>query len=369
MAAHELPGGGYSAPQFVAGAGEIPVPPAWDPAAFRQRSRLEQLALSCAARALVDAGLLDAPGPLRIGLVLGLGAEYLRTWELDFLAGGSRVFEPDNDTQSVVHRVHGDLGLSGPAAAVAAACASGAFALALARQWVRRGWADLCLAGSGDLITPMAYAGFRNLRALSRRDDSPAAASRPFDRDRDGFVMGEGGAVFVLEPEDRARRRGARPYGELAGFGATSDASHMVIPSSDPEPASRAMRRALENASINAGEVDYVNAHAAGTPVGDRAEAHALRMALGESVERVPVTSTKSMTGHLLSGAAAVEALACLVALDRQAIPPTINLDNPDPQCALCHVPHEARPHRVRTAASNSFGFGGSNTCLVFKAA
>ncbi len=369
VAAEAISGDGQGPPQFVARVRDIPVPPTFHPGRFQTRDRLEQLVLSCAGRALADAGLLEARGARRIGLVLGLGAEHLRLWEQDFLAGGTRVFDPGLDTPSLVHRVHRDLALVGPATAVAAACASGAFALALARRWVHEGWAELCLAGSADLVTPMAYAGFRNLRALSRRDESPAAASRPFDRDRDGFVMGEGGAVFVLEPEPLARRRGARPYGELAGFGASSDASHMVIPSSDPEPACRAVERALEDAGIDPDEVDYVNAHAAGTPVGDRAESHALRRALGASVERVPVSSTKSMTGHLLSGAAAVEALACLVALDRQAVPPTINLDHPDPECALCHVPHEARPHRVRVAVSNSFGFGGSNTCLVLKAA
>jgi 3-oxoacyl-[acyl-carrier-protein] synthase II len=261
------------------------------------------------------------------------------------------------------------LGLGGPAVAVAAACASGGFALGLGRQWIERGWVDLCVAGSCDLVTPMAYAGFRNLRALSRREGPPAAASRPFDRDRDGFVMGEGGAALVLESDAAAKRRGARVYGEFAGFGATSDASHMVIPGSDPQPASRAVRQALDDASLDPDDVDYVNAHAAGTPVGDRAEANALRLALGEAAPRVPVSSTKSMTGHLLSGAAAVEALACLVAIGRQAVPPTINLDQPDPECELLHVPHTARPARVRVAASTSFGFGGSNTCLLFREA
>ena len=253
--------------------------------------------------------------------------------------------------------------------AIAAACASSGFALSLGRQWVRSGLVDLCLAGGCDLITPMAYAGFYNLRALSRRDGDPEKASRPFDRDRDGFVMGEGGAVFVLEPASRARRRGARAYAELAGCGATSDAAHMVIPSSDPQPASRAIQLALADAGVNPDEVDYVNAHAAGTPVGDRAESHALQLALGEAVASVPVSSTKSMTGHLLSAAAAVETLACIAALDQQAVPPTINLDNPDAECCLRHVPHQAQSRPVRIVASNSFGFGGSNVCLLLRAA
>ncbi|MBM4090517.1 MAG: beta-ketoacyl-[acyl-carrier-protein] synthase family protein [Planctomycetes bacterium] len=355
--------------QFAAAIGDIPVPPGWDPGSFSQLARLEQLSLSCAARALTDAGLWEQRQDLRVGIVLGMGAEYLRVWELDILAGGRRVFEPERDVQSVVHAVREKLDLSGPAAALAAACASSGFALALARRWIQLDLVDVCLAGGCDLVTPMAYAGFHNLRALSRRTDDPEKASRPFDRDRDGFVMGEGGTVFVLEPNNLAGQRDARVYGELAGCGTTSDASHMVIPSSDPQPASRAMQMALENAGVRPQDLGYVNAHAAGTPVGDRAETRALRLALGESAMHVPVSSTKSMTGHLLSAAAAVEAMACLVALQRQTIPPTINLDNPDEECCLLHVANQAWDRPVRVAASNSFGFGGSNICLVLRAA
>ena len=369
VAAHRLFCEEADASQFAAAIGQIPAPPAWDPQAFCRLNRLEQLALSCTAHALTDAGLRDERSQLRIGLALGLGAEHLRIWELDMLSGGRRVFDPHIDTESVVHFIRRELRLSGPAVAVAAACASGGVALALGRQWIQSGWVDVCLAGSCDLVTPMAYAGFHNLRALSRRDGSPEAASRPFDRDRDGFVMGEGGAVLVLESADHGRRRRAQAYAELAGVGCASDASHMVIPSPDPQPASRAIRLALEDARLNPEEVDYINAHAAGTPVGDRAEARALQLALGEATSRVPVSSTKSMTGHLLSGAAAVEALACLVALKHQAIPPTINLDDPDPECSLHHVPHHARCQKVCVAASNSFGFGGSNTCIVLRKA
>jgi 3-oxoacyl-[acyl-carrier-protein] synthase II len=214
----------------------------------------------------------------------------------------------------------------------------------------------------------MALAGFGNLRALSRRNAEPQLASRPFDRGRDGFVMGEGGAVFVLESAAAARRRGARAYAQVAGCGASSDAHNMVIPSSDPEPAIAAMRQALADAQVEAGQIDYINAHATSTPVGDVAEARVLQAVLGDSLRRVAVSSTKSMTGHLLTAAAAVEALACLIAMHRRAIPPTINLDDPDPECDLCHVPNEARPAEVRVAVSNSFGFGGSNTCLVLQA-
>ena len=173
--------------------------------------------------------------------------------------------------------------------------------------------------------------------------------------------------MFVLESESRARRRGAKAYGAIAGVGATSDAFHIVIPSSDPAPCVRAMRSALADAGVNPDELDYVNAHATSTPVGDAFEARALREVLGGAVGTVPVSSTKSMTGHLLGATAAVEALACLAAFDRQAAPPTINLDDPDPDCDLCHVPHEARPHAVHAVLSNSFGFGGSNICVVFR--
>lgn len=369
VAAHQLLPQDPSQRQFIAAVDEIPVPPGWAEADFRRYKRLEQLTLSCTARALDDAGLADGRDDLRIGVVLGLGAEYLRIWELDMLAGGNRVYTPDQDLLSVVHLIQRELGLNGPAVSVAAACASGGYALGVARRWLQLGWVDACLAGGCDLITPMSYGGFYNLRALSRRDDSPALASRPFDRARDGFVMGEGGSVFVLEGEAAARRRGASAYAEFAGFGATSDASHMVIPSTEPQPASRAVRLALDDAGVNPEDVDYVNAHAAGTTVGDRAEARVLQLALGDAVARVPVSSTKSMTGHLLSGAAAVEALACLVAIRHQALPPTVNLDDPDPECDLQHVPHCARPASVRVVASNSFGFGGSNTCLVFRKA
>jgi 3-oxoacyl-[acyl-carrier-protein] synthase II len=218
-------------------------------------------------------------------------------------------------------------------------------------------------------VTPMSLAGFGNLRALSRRNDQPELASRPFDQERDGFVMGEGGAVFVLERADSASKRSAHVYGEVAGCGASSDAHNMVIPSPHAEPAVEAMRQALADASLNPSEIDYLNAHATSTPVGDVAEARVLEAVFGSALPQVPVSSTKSMTGHLLTAAAAVEALACLIAMERQALPPTINLQQPDPDCPLRHVANVAEDHKVRAAVSNSFGFGGSNTCLVLRAA
>jgi 3-oxoacyl-[acyl-carrier-protein] synthase II len=336
---------------------------------FAALQKLEQLVLWCCAGALRDSGWWSRRNEVRVGLILGMGAENPILWEADYLNGGDAVFHPERDDAPTVERVRRALGLSGPTASVSAACASGNCALAQARQWLQLGWVDVCLAGACDAaVTPMSLAGFGNLRALSRRNTEPALASRPFDRGRDGFVMGEGGAVFLLEPATHARARGARAYAEVAGFGASSDAHHMVIPSPDPEPAADAMRQALDDAGVDPSEVGYVNAHATSTPVGDVAEARALHAVLGEAVRRTPVSSTKSMTGHLLTGAAAAEALACIVAMQRRAVPPTINLDDPDPECDLCHVPNEARPATVRVAVSNSFGFGGSNTCLVLKA-
>ena len=215
-------------------------------------------------------------------------------------------------------------------------------------------------------VTPIGLATFGNLRALSRRNSDPAAASRPFDRGRDGFVLGEGGVVFVLERAGRARRRGARVYAAVAGCGNSSDAHHHVIPSPDPAPAAAAMRLALADARVELGAVDHVNAHATSTPVGDTAEAAVLRVVLGDHADRIPVTSTKSLTGHMLTAAGAFEALACLTALRHQTIPPTINLEDPDVD--LCLVANEARPHSIRVTVSNSFGFGGSNTSLVLRA-
>ncbi len=348
---------------------QVPCPPDEDPIAFAKLHRLEQLIRWCCGSALRDAGWWERRREVRVGLVLGVGAEWLIRWEADTLAGGRAVLEPHHDADTIVSLTARHFGLSGPVATVSAACAGGNYALAQGKQWLELGWVDVCVAGACDMgVTPMSLAGFGNLRALSRRNAEPQAASRPFDKNRDGFVMGEGGAVFVLEPEAAARRRGAKVYAAVAGFGASSDAHNMVIPSPDPEPAIAAVRRALADAEVNPTDVNYINAHATGTPVGDVAETRVLTTVLGDAVSRTPISSTKSMTGHLLTAAAAVEALACVVAMERRALPPTINLHEPDPECNLCHVANEARPGRVKVAVSDSFGFGGSNTCLVLKA-
>ncbi len=358
-------------PSQIAGqVGEVSCPAGQDAAEFAELHRLEQLVRWCCVSALRDADWWDRRREMRVGLVLGSGAEWLQLWETDGLAGGSRLWEGHRHTESMLRRSLRVLELSGPCLTVSAACASGNYALEQARQWLELGWIDVCLAGACDMaVTPMSLACFGNLRALSRRNAEPRAASRPFDRGRDGFVMAEGGAMFVLERAETARKRGARVYAEVAGFGASSDAHNMVIPSPDPEPATIAMRQALDDAGVSPCDVDYVNAHATSTPVGDVAETRVLEAVFGESLRTVPVSSIKSMMGHLLSGAAAINALACMVALEKQALPPTINLDDPDPACNLCHVAHQARPQRVRLAVSNSLGFGGSNTCIVLRKA
>lgn len=347
----------------------IPQPEGFSPDEFHNLERMDQLLTWCAIEALRDAGITSDRQDLRIGLVMGIGGEWLRLWEADRFAGGNLVHDPSRDGPTAARRLRDRLGLTGPANTVAAACASANYAFAEAKRWLQFGWLDVCLAGAADLtVSPLGLASFSNLRALSTRNDQPQSASRPFDQSRDGFVMSEGGAVFVLESAAFAKKRGARAYGELAGCGASSDAFHLVIPGSDPVPPARAMTDALADGGLTPADVDYVNAHATSTPVGDPGEVRAIKLALGTEAERVPVSSTKGATGHLVCAAAAIEAIACLAAIEHQAVPPTLNLDALDPDCAgLCHVPNQAQPRPIRVALSNSFGFGGSNTCVVFR--
>jgi 3-oxoacyl-[acyl-carrier-protein] synthase II len=348
--------------------GPLECPSAWDADSFRTCDPCQQLLLVCAVQALVESGWWPRRWNARIGLVLGVGAEWLVTWENDMHAGGNRLREPDTDGPGLARFLHAQLQLQGPASTVSAACASGNVALGVARNWIRSGFVDVVLAGAVErAITPMAVGCFGNLGALSTRNDAPAAASRPFDLQRDGFVMSEGGALFVLESAASARRRDARVYGAIAGFGSASDAFHIVAPSEDSRHAARAIRLALRDAQLNADDIDYVNAHATSTPIGDVFETKALQEALGDAATTIPVSGTKSMTGHMVGAASAVEAAICLATFERQAVPPTINLDEPDPQCNLCHVANQAQARRVDVALSNSFGFGGNNTCLVLR--
>jgi 3-oxoacyl-[acyl-carrier-protein] synthase II len=344
----------------------IPRPPSFEPSEFASLPRLEGLTAYCVEAALRDSGWWRRHREARVGFVAGVGAEWMQIWEADHQAGGLRIHRPEDDRETTVDRVARRFGLEGPRLTLSAACASSNFALEIGRRWLRQGLVDVCLAGGCEMaVTPIGLATFGNLRALSRRNDDPAGASRPFDKGRDGFVLGEGGVMFVLERASDARARSARAYVEVAGCGSSSDAHHHVIPSPDPAPAASAIREALADAQVDAGAVDHINAHATSTPVGDATEAAVLRLVFGPDAV-IPVTSTKSMTGHLLTAAGAIEALACMTAMNHGAIPPTINLEEPDVD--LCLVGREARAHRVRIAVSNSFGFGGSNTCLVLRA-
>jgi 3-oxoacyl-[acyl-carrier-protein] synthase II len=352
--------------QIAAEVNDIPCPESFREEVFTELPPTQQLMLWCATEALRAAGWWDRREQVRVGIVLGTAVEWVRNWEMDFLAGGDNILQSQENLEPVAHWLRRTLQLTGPAHSLSAACASGNYALALARRWLELGWVDVCLAGGGDMgLTPTTLAGFANLRALSRRNDDPAGASRPFDTERDGFVLGEGGVLFALENEETARRRSADVHARIAGFGATSDAYHMVIPNPEPKQAVSALVQALADAGISPKDVDYINAHATGTPVGDVAECRALENVFGPVLSQIPVSSTKSMTGHLLKGAAAFEALACIIALRRQTLPPTINLKNPDPECRIRHVANESQERPVKMALSNSFGFGGSNTCLL----
>jgi 3-oxoacyl-[acyl-carrier-protein] synthase II len=258
--------------------------------------------------------------------------------------------------------------LRGPNLSHVTACASGAHSLGEAARIIQRGDADVMLAGGCEAcVNDLVIAGFARMQALSRRNDDPSTASRPFDADRDGFVVGEGAAVLALESLEHAQARGARIRAELVGYAATADAAHMASPDPDAASAERCMQLALTEADVLAGGLDYINAHATSTPAGDRSEAQAIRSLLGPELDRVAVSSTKGMTGHLLGAAGAVEALFCVRALETGLIPPTINLDCPDPECTLDHVSNKARRAAIRTTLSNSFGFGGVNAALVLK--
>jgi 3-oxoacyl-[acyl-carrier-protein] synthase II len=260
-------------------------------------------------------------------------------------------------------------GAQGPNLGVASACATGADAIGQAYETIRRGHARAMLTGGTEAaITSIGMASFARMRALSRRNDDPEGASRPFDSDRDGFVLSEGGAILVLEDLEFALARGAEPLAEVAAYAATSDAVHVTAPDAEGAGASTCMMLAMRRAGVGPADVSYINTHGTSTPLGDPAETEAIKRALGEYAYRVPASSTKSMTGHLSGGAGALEAVICVQALRTGIIPPTINLQTPDPACDLDYVPHQARPADLAVILSNSFGFGGHNATLVFRA-
>ena len=327
-------------------------------------------------QAFSDAGLVvSEQNAERIGVSIGSGIGGLLGIEKNYDAyknGGPRKISPFFAPSSITNMISGNLsimyGLKGPNIAMVTACTTGTHSIGEAARIIAYGDADVMLAGGAEMAsTPTGLGGFAAARALSTRNDAPQTASRPWDKDRDGFVLGDGAGVMVLEEYSSAKARGANIYAELAGYGMSGDAYHMTLPSENGEGAARCMRNALRDGGLNPDRVDYVNAHGTSTPAGDIAEVCAIKTALGEHARQAAVSSTKSMTGHLLGAAGGVEAIFTVLAIRDQIAPPTINQFTADPECDLDFVPNEARSMKIDVAMSNSFGFGGTNGSLVFK--
>lgn len=354
--------------------------PDFDPDAWFDRKRLKRLdrysmfALAAAKMAIEDGDLrLESEDRDRVGCCLGSALGGVGNAEHEhaaFISGGVRAVNP-----ALALLVFGgagscniaiDYGLNGPVTANSDSCASGPIAIGNAMRYIQRGDADVMLAGGAEApLSPLCFGAFAIIRAMSTRNDDPATACRPFDKGRDGFVMGEGAAVLILEERQRAIARGARIYAEVRGYGLTNDAYHMTAPRPDAIQSARSMELALADACAAPEEIDYVNAHASSTPLNDTAETLALKMVLGKHAYRVPVSGTKAMHGHALGATGAFEAALCAMAIQRGTVPPTINLVDPDPACDLDYVPHAPRDVPLQTVLSNSFGFGGINAALV----
>ena len=342
----------------------------------RRMDRFIHLGMAAGIQAVRDSGLeITEANAEHIGVHIGSGIGGLNTIESGtrtILEKGSRKLSPFYIPGSIINMVSGNLsifyGMKGPNLAMVTACATATHAIGDAGRLIEYGDADVMIAGGTEsTVTPTGMAGFGNAKALSTRNDDPATASRPWDKDRDGFVLGEGAGVVVLEEYEHAKKRGARIYCELVGFGMSGDAYHITSPSEGGEGAARCMRNALRNAGLNPEQVHYVNAHGTSTPQGDKAETMAAKAAFGGHSTKLAMSSTKSMTGHLLGAAGGVEAIYTALAIHHQIAPPTINLFTPDPECDLDYVPNTARPMKIDVAMSNSFGFGGTNGTLVFR--
>jgi 3-oxoacyl-[acyl-carrier-protein] synthase II len=332
--------------------------------------------LAAAKEAIEDAGLeVTDENAERIGVAIGSGIGGLPGIENGYEAfrnGGPRKISPFFVPSNIINMISGNLsimyGFKGPNTAIVTACSTGTHSISAAGRMIEYGDADVMIAGGAEMATsPTGLGGFAAARALSTRNDDPESASRPWDKDRDGFVLGDGAGVVVLEEYEHAVKRGATIYAELIGSGMSSDAYHMTMPSKGGEGAARCMRNAMNDAGINADEIDYINAHGTSTPAGDVAETMAIKSALGDHAYKTAISSTKSMIGHLLGAAGGVEAVFSLLAIRDQVAPPTINLDNPDEGCDLDYVPHTARQMPISVAMSNSFGFGGTNGTVIFK--
>jgi len=340
----------------------------------RHVARYCRLGLAAARMALADSGLKpEELGPDDVGVVVSSGAggmeEIERGHQVLIDRGIGRIspfMVPMMITDIAAGLIAIELRCGGPNYAVVSACASSAHALGDAAEVIRRGDAIAMIAGGAEApITPLLMGAFCQLSAMSRRNDDPAGSSRPFDLNRDGFVMGEGAVIMVLEEMEYAKARGARIWAELLGCGATSDMYHFTAPDPQGHGAARAMQKVMRTAGLAPEDIDYVNAHGTSTPLGDLAETLAIKQALGDRARQIPISSTKSMSGHLLGAAGALEAAACVLAIAKDVVPPTINLELPDPDCDLDYVPNRARPARIDVALSNSFGFGGHNACLA----
>lgn len=334
--------------------------------------------MAAAIQALEDAGVGEADDALdlnRVGCAIGAGIGGIDTIEKTtetFLRGGPRKVSPFFIPGTIVNMISGNLsiryGFKGPNIAIVTACTSATHNIGVAMRMIQYGEADMMVAGGAEYATsPTAMSGFVSARAMTSRNDEPELASRPWDEDRDGFVLSNGAGVLVLEELEHARSRGANIYAEITGFGMSGDAHHMTAPPADGEGAARCMKIALEDAGLDPADIDYINAHGTSTPLGDLAESDAIKTSFGEQAKKVAISSTKSMTGHLLGAAGGVEAIFCLLAIRDGVIPPTINLDRPGAGCDLDYVPHTAREMPLRSVISNSFGFGGTNGTLVFQ--
>lgn len=335
-----------------------------------------QYAMGAADLAMKDSGLeITEENAERVGVLVGSGLGGLPTIEKyhkAMLEGGYKKISPFFIPMLIINLAPGQIsikhGAKGPNVSSVSACATGTHSIGDAFRMIQRGDADAMIAGGTEsTITPLAIGGFNVMKALSTRNDDPTAASRPFDLGRDGFVMAEGAGIVVLEEYEGARKRGAKIYAEVAGYGLTGDAYHLTAPAPEGEGAARCMKMALAGAGVDAAEVDYINAHGTSTPFNDRFETMAIKTVLGDHSGKVMVSSTKSMTGHALGAAGGIEAVFSLLAMDRGVVPPTINYQEPDPDCDLDYVPNEAREAQVRVALSNSLGFGGTNATLLFR--
>jgi len=347
-----------------------------EPKEVKKMDRFIHFAVAASTMAMEDSGLtVTGENAERVGVIIGSGMGGLPAIEhyhKTYLEKGYRRITPFFIPMLIINLASGQVsikfGAKGPNSAVATACATGSHAIGDAFKVIQRGDADVMIAGGAEsVITPMAIGGFAVMKALSTRNGEPERASRPFDRDRDGFVMGEGAGIVILESLENAKKRNAKVYAEIAGYGMTSDAYHITSPAPEGAGAASCMALTLKDGGVSPEVVDYINAHGTSTKYGDELETAAIKIVFKEHAYKLAVSSTKSMTGHLLGAAGGVETVIAILSVQDNVIPPTINLDNPDPECDLDYVPHKPRYRNVECALSNSFGFGGTNACLLFK--